>query len=226
MRILLVEDESKMRNFLKQGLEEQGYAVDTAGNGDDGLHWALNFAYDVLVLDIMLPGKDGLTVCRELRNQRIITPVLMLTARDTVDDRVAGLDCGADDYLVKPFAFRELLARLRALSRRDSLQKSATLVVGDLRLDTATHLAQRGDQVIPLSTKEYALLEFLMQHPNQVLSRTIIAEHLWSYDGFPDSNVVDVYIRYLRKKIDDDHADKVIRTIRGTGYQLVDPDQA
>ncbi|MBL8154033.1 MAG: response regulator transcription factor [Anaerolineae bacterium] len=226
MRILLVEDEKKMRSLLKQGLEEQGYAVDTADNGDDGLHWALNFSYDVLVLDIMLPGKDGLTVCRELRNQRIITPVLMLTARDAVDDRVAGLDCGADDYLVKPFAFRELLARIRALSRRDSVQKSATLVVGDLRLDTVTHLAQRGDQLIALSTKEYALLELLMQHPNHVLSRTIIAEHLWSYDGFPDSNVVDVYIRYLRKKIDDDHEDKYIRTIRGTGYQLVDPHQA
>lgn len=226
MRILLVEDEKKMLRFLKQGLEEQGYAVDTADNGDDGLHWALNFAYDVLVLDIMLPRQDGLAVCRELRNQRVITPVLMLTARDTVDDRVTGLDCGADDYLVKPFAFRELLARIRALSRRDSVQKSATLVVGDLRLDTATHMAQRGDQAIALSTKEYALLELLMQHPNQVLSRTIIAEHLWSYDGFPGSNVVDVYIRYLRKKIDDDHEEKVIRTIRGTGYQLVDPNQA
>jgi heavy metal response regulator len=226
MRILLVEDEKKMFSFLKQGLEEQGYAVDGADNGSDGLHWALNFSYDVLVLDIMLPGKDGLAVCRELRNQRIITPVLMLTARDTVDDRVTGLDCGADDYLVKPFAFRELLARLRALSRRDSLQKSTTMTVGDLLLDTVTHTAQRGDRIVDLSTKEYALLEFLMLHPNQVLSRTVIAEHLWSYDYAPDSNVVDVFIRYLRKKIDDDHEEKYIRTIRGTGYQLVNPDQA
>lgn len=225
MRILLVEDEKKMLDFLKQGLEEQRYAVDTADNGDDGLHWVLNFPYDVIVLDIMLPKKDGLTVCRELRNQRIITPVLMLTARDAIDDRVAGLDCGADDYLVKPFAFRELLARIRALTRRDSYQKSTTLVIGDLILDTLTHTVRRGDQPIDLSTKEYILLEFLMLHPNQVLSRTVIAEHMWNYEYAPDSNVLDVYIRYLRKKIDDDHDEKYIRTIRGTGYQLVDADQ-
>jgi len=222
MRILLVEDEPKMLAFLKQGLEEQRYAVDTAANGDDGLHWALNFAYDVIVLDVMLPGMNGLDICRELRNQHIITPVLMLTARDTVDDRVLGLDCGADDYLVKPFAFRELLARVRALSRRDSYQKATTLTVGDLLLDTVTHTAKRGDTPIELTTKEYVLLEFLMLHPNQVLSRTVIAEHLWSYEYAPDSNVVDVYIRYLRKKIDDDYEEKYIRTIRGTGYQLAD----
>jgi len=223
MRILLVEDESKMLAFLKQGLGEQRYAVDSADNGVDGLHWALNFAYDVIVLDVMLPGMNGLDICRELRNRHIITPVLMLTARDTVDDRVAGLDCGADDYLVKPFAFRELLARVRALSRRDSYQKSTTLTVGDLILDTVTHTAKRGDTIIELTTKEYALLEFLMLHPNQVLSRTVIAEHLWSYEYAPDSNVVDVYIRYLRKKIDDDYEEKYVRTIRGTGYQLADP---
>lgn len=226
MRILLVEDETKMRDYLRQGLSEQRYAVDTAADGEEGLHWALNFAYDVIVLDLMLPGKDGLTVCDELRNQRIRTPVLMLTARDGVDDRVAGLDCGADDYLVKPFAFRELLARLRALARRDSAQKSARLALGDLALDTVTHTAQRGDRSITLSSKEYALLEFLLLHPNQVLSRTVIAEHLWSYGDAPDSNVVDVYIRFLRKKIDDDHDGKIIRTIRGTGYQVVDPNQA
>ncbi len=226
MRLLLVEDEKKLLNFLVQGLQEQHYAVDTADNGDDGLHWGLNFAYDVIVLDIMLPGKNGYEVCRELRNQRIITPVLMLTARDTVDDRVLGLDSGADDYLVKPFAFRELLARLRALARRDSYQKSTTLTVRDLVLDTISRTARRGEAVIDLSTKEYALLEMLMRHPNQVLSRATIAEHLWNYQDAPDSNVVDVYIRYLRKKIDDDHDEKVIRTVRGTGYQLVDPDQA
>ncbi len=225
MRILLVEDERKMLNFLRQGLEEQRYAVDTATNGNDGLHWALNFSYDVIILDIMLPGMNGLEVCRELRNQRVITPVLMLTARDTVDDRVAGLDRGADDYLVKPFAFRELLARIRALARRDSYQKATTLTVGDLELDTVTHNARRGEQAIELTAKEYALLEFLMLHPNQVLSRTVIAEHLWSYDYAPDSNVVDVYIRFLRKKIDDDHEEKYIRTIRGTGYQLVDANE-
>lgn len=226
MRVLLVEDETKMLDFLSQGLQEQGYAVDVADNGDDGLHWALNFPYDVIVLDIMLPGKDGLTVCRDLRDRRITAPVLMLTARDTVDDRVAGLDCGADDYLVKPFALRELLARIRALARRDSVQKSSTMSVGELRLDTLTHTARRGDHLIDLSSKEYALLEFLMRHPNQVLSRALIAEHVWSYDYAPDSNVVDVYIRYLRKKIDDDYPEKYIRTIRGSGYQLVDPDTA
>ncbi len=223
MRILLVEDETKMRDFLKQGLEEQRYAVDTAEDGDDGLHWALNFPFDVIVLDVMLPRKNGLEVCRELRNQRILTPILMLTARDAIDDRVAGLDCGADDYLVKPFAFRELLARLRALARRGSSQKSTRLIVGDLVLDTLTHTAYRADNPIELTAKEYALLEFLMLHPNQVLSRTIIADHLWNYDYAPDSNVVDVYIRFLRKKIDDAYEEKYIRTLRGTGYQLVDP---
>jgi DNA-binding response OmpR family regulator len=181
MRLLIVEDESKMRQFLQQGLQEQGYAVDTAADGDDGLHWALNFAYDVIVLDVMLPGMNGLDVCRELRNRRVITPVLMLTARDAIDDRVQGLDCGADDYLIKPFAFRELLARLRALSRRESAQKSPTLVVGDLSLDTLTHSARRAERTIELTSKEYALLELLMLHPNQILSRTVIAEHLWNY---------------------------------------------
>ncbi len=224
MRVLIVEDEPKMATLLKQGLEEQRYAVDLAHNGEDGLHWALNFPYDILILDIMLPGIDGIELCRALRDRRIQTPILMLTARDTIDDRVTGLDCGADDYLVKPFAFRELLARLRALSRRDTYQKASVLQVGDLYLDTVTHAARRGDKLIELTTKEYALLEFLMLHPNQVLSRTVIAERLWNYDYSPESNVVDVYIRYLRRKIDDDYPDKYIRTIRGTGYQLADPD--
>lgn len=224
MRLLIVEDEPKMLGFLKQGLEEQRYAVDTAQNGEDGLHWALNFPYDVIILDVMLPGLTGLELCQALRNRRIQTPILMLTARDTIDDRVAGLDQGADDYLVKPFAFRELLARLRALTRRDTQHNSAVLHIGDLHLDTVTHTARRGDKPFELSTKEYDLLEFLMLHPNQVLSRTVIAEHLWNYDYSPESNVVDVYIRYLRRKIDDDYEEKYIRTIRGTGYQLVDPD--
>lgn len=225
MRVLVVEDEMKMLSFLKQGLEEQRYAVDTASDGEEGLHWALNFPYDVIVLDIMLPKMNGIELCRTLRDKHIRTPVLMLTARDRVDDRVNGLDCGADDYLTKPFAFRELLARLRALSRRESSQKSTKLTVGNLILDTVTHMAQRNHEMIELTTKEYALLEFLMLHPNQVLSRTVIAEHLWSYDYAPDSNVVDVYIRYLRKKIDDDYEEKYIRTIRGTGYQLVNANE-
>lgn len=222
MRVLLIEDEPKMIAFLKQGLEEHRYTVDTADNGEDGLHWALNFLYDVMILDVMLPGMDGITLCRQLRDHRIDTPVLMLTARDTIDDRVTGLDSGADDYLVKPFAFRELLARLRALTRRDSPHTHSTLVVGELYLDTVTHTARRGDQPIELTAKEYELLEFMMLHPNQVLSRTVIAEHLWNYDYMPESNVVDVYIRFLRRKIDEGHEEKYIRTLRGTGYQLVD----
>ncbi len=226
MRLLIVEDEPKMLDFLKRGLEEQRYAVDTAVNGEDGLHWALNFPYDVILLDVMLPGLNGLEVCQALRNRHIQTPILMLTARDTIDDRVAGLDLGADDYLVKPFAFRELLARLRALTRRDTQHTSAVLQLGDLRLDTVTHTAKRGDKLIELTTKEYELLEFLMLHPNQVLSRTVIAEHLWNYDYSPESNVLDVYIRFLRRKIDDDYDDKYIRTLRGSGYQLVDPAHA
>lgn len=226
MRLLLVEDEQKLLGFLRQGLEEQHYAVDVAATGDDGLHWALNFAYDLIVLDIMLPGLNGLEVCRELRNQRVTAPILMLTARDSIDDRVTGLDCGADDYLIKPFAFRELLARIRALTRRDTPHKSTTLTVGELALDTITRTARRGDKTIELMTKEYALLEFLMLHPNQVLTRAAIAEHLWSYESAPDSNVVDVYVRYLRKKIDDDYEEKYIRTVRGTGYQLADPNHA
>jgi heavy metal response regulator len=221
MRILVVEDEPKMLRFIKQGLEEQRYAVDVASDGEDGLHWALNFPYDVIILDVMLPTMDGFELCRTLRDRHIRTPIIMLTARDSVDDRVEGLDYGADDYLVKPFAFRELLARLRALSRRESSQKSTLLKVGDLVLDTITHTAQRGGKSIELTTKEYTLLEFLMLHPNQVLSRTVIADHLWGYEYAPDSNVVDVYIRYLRKKIDENYEDKYIQTIRGTGYQLV-----
>lgn len=226
MRVLIVEDETKMLAFLKQGLEEQRYVVDTAENGEDGLHWALNFPYDIIILDVMLPGLDGLELCQALRNRRIQTPILMLTARDTIDDRVAGLDRGADDYLIKPFAFRELLARLRALTRRETPHSSAVLQIGELRLNIVTHSVWRGNQAIELTAKEYELLEFLMLHPNQVLSRTVITEHLWNYDYNPESNVVDVYIRYLRRKIDDGCDEKYIRTIRGTGYQLVDPDYA
>lgn len=226
MRVLIVEDEPRMAAFLKQGLEEQRYAVDIAGDGEAGLHWALNFPFDVIILDVMLPLMDGFELCRLLRNRRIATPILMLTARDTVDDRVTGLDGGANDYLIKPFAFRELLARLRALTRRDTAHLSSLLKVGDLSLDTLTHTAKRGAQPIELTAKEYELLELFMLHPHQVLSRTVIAEHIWNYDTNPESNVVDVYIRFLRRKIDDGYEDKYFRTLRGTGYQLVDPDQA
>ena len=225
MRVLVVEDERKLALFLKQGLEEQRYAVDVAYDGEDGLHWALNFPYDVIILDVMLPGLDGLELCRALRDRRIVSPILMLTARDTIDDRVTGLDSGANDYLIKPFSFRELLARMRALLRRDTPHTSAVLSIGDLSLDTLTHTATRQGERIELTAKEYELLEFLMLHPNQVLSRTVIAEHIWNYDYSPELNVVDVYIRYLRRKLDDGHEAKYIRTIRGSGYQLADPDE-
>ena len=220
MRLLIVEDERQIASFLERGLKEEGYAVDVVYNGNDGLDWAAAVEYDLIVLDVMLPGRDGYSVCRELRQRGVKTPVLMLTARDTVDDRVTGLDSGADDYLVKPFAFKELLARLRAITRRQGESKSVELQLADLSLNTLTHSAQRGDRRIELIAKEYALLEFLLRNHNRVLSRTQIGEHVWNLDFVPESNVVDVYIRYLRKKIDDGFENKLIKTMRGSGYLI------
>lgn len=221
MRILVVEDERKISSYLKRGLEEQGYAVDTAFTGREALDWAEAAPYDIIILDIMLPEMDGLTVCRELRKRDTHTPILMLTARDSVDDRVNGLDAGADDYLVKPFALKELLARLRAMSRRNAEQtKTSTLQLADLSLDTLTRRVKRGDKLIELTAKEYAVLECLLREPERVLARTQIAEHVWNYDVFNQSNVVDVYIKNLRRKIDDDFDQKLIHTIRGAGYRL------
>jgi heavy metal response regulator len=220
MRILVVEDERRIAAFVKRGLEEECYAVDVAYDGEEALDWAAVVDYDLIVLDVLLPKKDGVQVCRELRLQGQQVPVLMLTARDAVEDRVRGLDSGADDYLVKPFAFQELLARMRALLRRGGEVKSTRLQVGDLVLDTVTHRADRGGRVIELTAREYALLEFLMRHPGQALSRTQIAEHVWNYDFFSTSNVVDVYIRYLRRKIDQGFEIKLIKTVRGVGYKI------
>lgn len=220
MRLLIVEDERQIASFLERGLKEEGYAVDVVYTGNDGLDWAAAVEYDLIVLDVMLPGRDGYSVCRELRQRGVKTPVLMLTARDTVDDRVTGLDSGADDYLVKPFAFKELLARLRAITRRQGESKSVELQLADLTLNTLTHSAQRGDRRIELTAKEYALLEFLLRNPNRVLSRTQIGEHVWNLDFVPESNVVDVYIRYLRKKIDEGFDLKLIKTMRGSGYLI------
>lgn len=221
MRVLIVEDERKISAYVKRGLEESGYAVDAAYTGREALDWAEAAPYDVIILDILLPEMDGLTVCRELRHQKNRTPVLMLTARDSIDDRVAGLDAGADDYLVKPFAIKELLARLRALSRRTGdLPKSSTMEFSDLTLDTSTRQARRSGHAIELTSKEYAVLECLMREPERVLTRTMIAEHVWNYDTFNQSNVVDVYIRNLRRKIDDAFDVKLIRTVRGAGYRL------
>jgi DNA-binding response OmpR family regulator len=220
VRILVVEDERRIAAFIKQGLEEENYAVDVAYDGVEALDWASTVNYDLILLDVLLPHKDGIEVCRELRAQGCGVPILMLTARDTVADRVRGLDSGADDYLVKPFAFQELLARMRALLRRGSETKVTRLQVGDLVLDTLTRQATRGERTVELSAREYALLEFLMRHPGHVLSRTQIVDHVWSYDFYTASNVVDVYIGYLRRKIDDGCEAKLIQTVRGAGYKI------
>jgi heavy metal response regulator len=223
MRILLVEDEPKLAEAVQRGLVEQGYAVDVAHDGQAGLELAEVEPYDLIVLDVMLPVLDGLEVSRRLRAARRNMPVLMLTARDAVDDRVAGLDSGADDYLVKPFAFRELHARVRALLRREGQSKDPVLRVGDLELDPVSHEVRRAGRPIDLTTKEYAILEYFLRNPNRVLTRTQIAEHVWDYDFASMSNVVDVYIGYLRRKLADDREPRLMRTIRGTGYQLRAP---
>lgn len=220
MRILIVEDEPGVAQFIRQGLTEAGHAVDVARDGREGLAYALSADYDAIVLDIMLPKMNGLEVLRELRNQRVKTPVLLLTARDGVDDRVRGLDTGADDYLVKPFAFPELLARIRALLRRPPLQAGTVLVMADLEMDTATRDVRRAGKTIELSPREFSLLELLLRHPNQVLTRTQIVEHVWNFNFYSDTNVVDVYVGYLRRKIDHAFTPPLIHTIRGIGYRL------
>jgi DNA-binding response OmpR family regulator len=223
VRILLVDDDVKFASVLRSGLEEHGYAVDVAHDGSDGYHLASVEPYDLIILDIMLPGLDGLEVCCRLRVDRCNTPILMLTARDAVDDRVAGLDRGADDYLVKPFAFRELLARTRALLRRDLGSRDPVLRVADLEVDTVSHQVRRGATAVELTSKEYAILEYFVRNPNRVLTRSQIAEHVWDYDFVSMSNVVDVYVGYLRRKLVDDREPRLLHTIRGTGYQLRTP---
>jgi len=223
MRILVVEDEHRLAAVLTQGLTEQGYAVDLAHDGEAGLGLAELEPYDLLVLDVLLPGLDGLALCRRLRARGRHMPILLLTARDAVDDRVAGLDSGADDYLTKPFAFRELLARVRALLRRDGRSREALLRLGDLTLDPATREVRRGGRLVELTSKEYAVLEYLLHHPNRVLTRTQIAEHVWDYDFVAMSNVIDVYIRSLRRKLGDDGPVRLLHTVRGAGYQLRPP---
>jgi heavy metal response regulator len=220
MRVLVVEDERKIADFIRKGLSEHGYAVDVAYDGEEALDWPSVADFDIVILDIMLPVRDGIEVCRELRRRGIQTPVLMLTARDAIEDRVRGLDSGADDYLVKPFAFAELLARLRALARRERSALDARLQAGDLVLDTTTREVSRQGQLMTLTSKEYALLEYLMRHPNQVLTRTMIAEHVWNYDFDNATNVIDVHIRNLRRKIDDPFPTKLIQTVRGAGYRI------
>jgi len=220
MRVLVVEDQHRIADFISRGLSEQGYAVDVAYDGDEALQWVDAAEFDVIVLDVMLPVRDGIEVCRTLRERGLRTPILMLTARDAVEDRVRGLDSGADDYLVKPFAFVELLARLRALTRREPAALGTVLQVGDLILDTTTREASRQGMSLELTSKEYALLEYLMRHPNQVLTRTMIAEHVWNYDFDNATNVIDVHIRNLRRKIDDPFPTRLIQTARGAGYRI------
>ena len=223
MRVLVVEDEARLAELLQRGLAEEGHGVDVAASAEDALDWVAVAAYDAIVLDVLLPGIDGLELCRRLRRQRVPTPILLLTARDAVADRVAGLDAGADDYLVKPFAFAELAARLRALARRPPEMLAPLLAAGDVRLDPASRRVWRGDVEIPLPNKEFRILEYLMRHPNRVLTRDMIAEHVWDYD-FPNlTNVIDVHIRQLRNKLDDPYPGGLIDTVRGAGYRLCDP---
>src|SRR3954469_19138192 len=220
MRLLIVEDDLKLGALLRRGLGDEGAAVDLAGNGEDALWMAAASAYDAVVLDVMLRGIDGFETCRRLRDEGVWAPVLLLTARDAVEDRVAGLDGGADDYLTKPFSFAELLARLRALVRRGPVERAVVLEVGDITLDPATRRVSRGDTEITLSSKEFALLETFMRRPGEVLSRYRLLEHAWDYDYENRSNVVDVYVRYLREKLDRPFGVNSIETVRGAGYRL------
>jgi two-component system, OmpR family, response regulator len=225
MRVLVVEDEPRMADVLRRGLSEDGFAVDVASNGDDGWWYASENEYDAIVLDAMLPGRDGFSLLAQLRASGRWVPVLFVTARDAIDDRVRGLDLGADDYLTKPFAFAELLARLRALMRRGAQPRPTVLAVGDLRLDPARRCVHRGTAEIALTAKEFAILECFMRHAGQVLSRTDLIEHVWDGDFDNDSNIVDVYIGNLRNKIDRPFGRQSLATVRGFGYRLDDEQQ-
>jgi DNA-binding response OmpR family regulator len=220
MRLLVVEDEPRLARSLRNGLEEEGHAVDVALDGDDGVVLATTNEYDVIILDVLLPRRNGFAVCHEVRDRHVTTPILMLTARDSVADRVAGLNTGADDYLTKPFAFDELVARVNALARRRALDRSPLLRVDDLVLDPATREVRRGGEVIELTNKEYALLALLIRRPGQVWTRTQIAERLWDLNVENESNVIDVYVRHLRRKIDTGERRPLIHTVRGVGYTI------
>ena len=220
MRILVIEDEKKIAGFIKRGLKEENYQVDAAYDGEEGHFLASTNEYDLIILDLMLPKIDGLTLCKSLKKDKIQVPVIMLTAKDTLRDKVAGLDSGADDYLTKPFAFEELLARIRAVLRKGQMKTPTKIQVGALILDLLSHKVTREDKEIVLTTKEYSLLEYLMRNAGNVVTRTMIAEHVWDINFDTLTNVIDVYINYLRNKIDSGFKDKMIRTIRGRGYIL------
>jgi len=226
MRILLVEDDSRVASFIKRGLREENYAVDVAKDGEEAIYMAQAGPYDLMILDLLLPKKSGLEVLKTLRGEKVTIPTLILTAKDEMDDRVKGLDAGADDYLTKPFGFDELLARIRALLRRRGDMVPTLLKVGELELDTLRHKARRGGKELELTSREYALLEYLMRHADRVVTRTMLAEHVWEQDFDPLSNVIDVHIARLRRKIDDGFRKKYLQTMRGTGYTLKDPDDS
>lgn len=220
MKILLVEDEKKVASFIKKGLEEEYYTVDVVYDGKEGLKRALGEEYDLMIMDVMLPFRDGFTLVKEIRSEKIDTPILMLTAKDSVEHKVAGLDSGADDYLTKPFAFEELLARIRALLRRKDGSKSVNLTAADLVLDTQSHKVTRAGVEITLTPKEYSILEYLLRHKNHVVSRTLLSEHVYDYHFDSDTNVIDVYMNKLRNKIDRQFDNPLLHTIRGVGYIL------
>ena len=222
MRVLVVEDEKKTASFIRKALESEGFAVDVCGRGDEALAAALTTSFDGIVLDIMLPGRDGLSVLRQLRAQGNRTPVLLLSARGEVDERVEGLDAGADDYLPKPFVLAELVARVRALGRRGGESKATVLRASDLTLDTISHRAQRGGEVFELTAREFRLLEFLMRSAGRICGRMTIIEKVWDYDFDPGTNLVDVYVKRLREKIDDGFEPKLLQTVRGVGYVMKD----
>jgi DNA-binding response OmpR family regulator len=220
MRVLVVEDSRRLAGIVKRGLLEEGYAVDNAYDGEEAEYMAETAPFDMIILDIMLPKKDGLAVCRDLRAKNVNTPILMLTAKDSVEDKVAGLDCGADDYVVKPFAFSELLARIRALLRREVLPKVQKYQIGDLSLDPQSREVWRNGNQLELTAKEYAILEYFMRRPNAVVTRTMLGESVWDYEFDGLSNIIDVYVRRIRQKIDREGQTSLIQTVRGAGYRL------
>jgi DNA-binding response OmpR family regulator len=220
MRILVVEDSRRLAGIIKRGLVEEGYTVDNAYDGEEAEYMAETTPFDLIILDVMLPKKDGLAVCRELRGKKVSTPILMLTAKDSVEDKVAGLDSGADDYQVKPFAFSELLARVRALLRREILPKTQKLQAGDLVMDVQTREVWRGERKLELTAKEHAILEYFLRRPNAVVTRTMLGDNVWDYEFDGISNIIDVYVRRIRRKIDEDGQKSLIQTLRGAGYRL------
>ena len=220
MHILVIEDEKKVARLIQKGLEEEAYAVDVAHDGERGLSMSETHQYDLLIVDVMLPKMNGMELVQVIRSRKGKTPIIMLTAKATIEDKVAGLDSGADDYLTKPFAFEELLARVRSLLRRGAQQKSTILAIADLELDTVTHKAKRGGRTIELTAKEYALLDYFLQNKDRVLTRSAISEHIWDYNFDTGTNIIDVYINHLRNKVDNNFDKKLIHTVRGVGYVL------